>query len=87
MKEVAGDREADVFDGLVVATGVTGAGRYVAAERVRAIRPDRVETDLSPEEAASLPEYSAPKSVTWRATGGGFGDRVRAAFRDLFGRR
>ena len=86
--EIAGDERADIFDGLVVAPAGGGAARLVSAERVTRIFPDRVETNLSPEEAASLPEYKEPKTVTWRADEGrGFGSRVSAAFKDLFGRR
>jgi hypothetical protein len=86
--EIAGDEQADIFDGLVVAPAGGGAARLVSAERVTRIFPDRVETDLSAEEAASLPEYKEPKNVTWSADqGSGFGARVRAAFKDLFGRR
>jgi hypothetical protein len=86
--EIAGDEQADIFDGLVVSPAAGGAPRYVSAERVRRISPDRVETDLSAEEAANLPDYKEPVSVTWRADQpSGFGGRVRAAFKDLFGRR
>jgi hypothetical protein len=85
--EIAGDEEADIFDGLVVAPRAGGPPRYVGAERVGRVSPDRVETDLSAEEAVSLPEYKEPVSVTWRADEGrGFGARLRAAFKDLFGR-
>ena len=88
VSEIAGDEQADIFDGLVVAPAGGGAPRLVSAERVTRIFPDRVETDLGPEEAASLPEYIEPKSVTWSADqGSGFGSRVSAAFKDLFGRR
>ena len=48
----------------------------------------RVETDLTPEEAGSLPSYDEPKVTTWHADeGGGFGARLRRAGKDLFGRR
>jgi sporulation protein YlmC with PRC-barrel domain len=88
VKEVAGDENADIFDGLVVSPVGHGDPRFVPAERVTRISPDRVETDLGADQAASLPPYTEPVSVTWRASGSGrFGDRLRTAFNDLFGRR
>lgn len=39
VKEVAGDEEHDIFDGLVVSHSRFGAARYVASERVKAICP------------------------------------------------
>ncbi len=71
VEEVAGDRQADIFDGRVVSVAGPhsrrGDKRYVAAERVGRIWPDRVEVDLGADEAARLPAYTEPKSVTWRA--------------------
>ena len=61
---------------------------YIPSERVKGIWPDRVETDLTPEEAGNLPSYDEPKVTTWHADeGGGFGARLRRAGKDLFGRR
>lgn len=83
--EVAGDEEHDIFDGLVVKHSRFGNDGYIAAERVKGIWPDRIETDLSPEEGASLPAYRESRETTWHAhTGEG---RLTRAFRDLFGRR
>jgi hypothetical protein len=88
VKEVAGDKEADIFDGLVVTHSRHGSSHYIASERVKSIWPDRVETDLTPEEAGSLPSYEEPKVTTWHAgEGGGFGARLRRAGKDLFGGR
>jgi hypothetical protein len=85
--EVAGDEEADIFDGLVLTHAKHGTSHYIAAERVKGIWPDRVETDLTPAEAESLPDYTEPKVTTWHADeGGGFGARMRRAWHDLFGR-
>jgi hypothetical protein len=55
VEEVRGEREQDIFSGLVVATGFFSA-RYVPAERVRAITEGRVELDLSPDEIDALAE-------------------------------
>jgi hypothetical protein len=88
LKEVAGDEEADIFDGLVLEHAKHGTSHYIPSERVKGIWPDRVETDLSPEEAESLPDYEEPSVTTWHAdTGGGFGSRMKRAWHDLFGRR
>ena len=85
VKEVAGDEERDIFDGLVVKHSRFGTDGYVAAERVKGIWPDRIETDLTPEEAQSLPPYRESRETTWHAdTGEG---RVKRAFKDLFGRK
>ena len=85
VKEVAGDQEHDIFDGLVVSHSRFGADRYVASERVKAIWPDRIETDLSAQEAESLPAYREPRVTEWHADEGG--GRPRRAFSDLFGRK
>jgi hypothetical protein len=88
VKEVAGDEERDIFDGLVLIHARRGTSHYIASERVTGIWPDRVETDLTPGEAGSLPDYAEPKVTTWHAgEGGGFGARLRRAGRDLLGRR
>jgi hypothetical protein len=58
--EVAGDRTADIFSGLVVKVGALEAPRYLPAERVVAIWPRRVQVDLAPAQIASLPEYEEP---------------------------
>lgn len=63
--EVAGDPEADIFDGLVVSLSVLGANRYLPAERVTRIWPDRVQVDLSPEEIERLGEYEEPVAERW----------------------
>jgi len=87
VKEVVGDEEADIFDGLVVTHSRLRSGHYIPSERVKGIWPDRVETDLSPEEAGSLPSYEEPKVTTWHADeGGGIGARLRRAGKALFGR-
>ena len=88
VKEVAGDEEHDIFDGLVLSCHGQDGDRYVAAERVQGIWPARVETSLSPTEAASLPPYQASKQTVWRADeGGGFGTRLKRAWNALLGRR
>ena len=85
VKEVAGDEEHDIFDGLVVKHSRFGHDGYIPSERVKGIWPDRVETDLSPQEGEALPEYQKSRETTWHAdTGQG---RFRRAFKDLFGKK
>jgi len=85
VEEVAGDEERDIFDGLVVKHSRFGSKGYVPAERVKAIYAERVETDLTAQEADSLPPYAEPTTTTWHADPGE--GRFKRAFRDLFGRR
>ena len=63
--EVAGDAEADIFNGLVVSLGVLGANRYVPAERVTGIWPDRVDVAATAEEIERAPEYEEPVAERW----------------------
>jgi hypothetical protein len=86
--EVAGDENADIFNGIVLTHAQHGTSHYIAAERIKGIWPERVETDLTPAEAGSLPEYAEPAVTTWHADegGGGFGARMKRAWHDLFGR-
>jgi hypothetical protein len=87
--QIAGDENADIFDGLVVtASGLEGR-RYIPAERVKSIWVDRVETDLTTDEAAHLTAWAEPPTTTvWHADeGGGFGARLRRAWNALLGRR
>lgn len=85
VKEVAGDEEHDIFDGLVVKHSLFGGDGYIAAERVKGIWPDRIQTDLSPEEAQSLPPYRKPRETAWHADTGG--SRLKRALRKLVGGR
>ena len=58
--EVAGDPDADIFNGLVLSLGRLSGNRYLPAERVRGIWPDRVEVDASAAELERLPDYEEP---------------------------
>jgi hypothetical protein len=87
MREVAGDEEHDIFDGLVVTVSGSDTPRYIAAERVKGIWPTRIETDLGPDEAAHLAEHKATKMTRWHPDHDrSFGARVRRAFNELFRR-
>jgi uncharacterized protein YrrD len=65
--EVAGDAEADIFNGLVVSTGPLQTNRYLPAERVTAIWSDRVQVDATREQVEALPEYEQPVAERWVA--------------------
>jgi hypothetical protein len=80
VKEIAGDSDADIFSGLVVSLSRLSANRFLPSERVRAIWPDRVETDLTAEQAEALEDYEEPVAERWQAPKPGFLSR-------LFGRR
>jgi uncharacterized protein YrrD len=54
VEEVLGDEERDIFSGLAVATGMLGKPRFVPAERVTTIEPERVATDVHPNEVDLL---------------------------------
>jgi hypothetical protein len=74
VSRIVGDHEADVFTGLAVHVGALGHERFVAAERVSGIWPDRVELSVTREEIEALPEYEDAPTVRWRpgALGGIF---------------
>lgn len=83
--EVAGDPDADIFNGLVVSLGMLDADRYVPAERVRSIWPRRVDVAATAAELESAPEYEAPVAERW-ATPDDFMTRLRRFF-GFYGRR
>jgi hypothetical protein len=58
--EVAGDRDADIFSGLVVKAGTLDTKRFLPAERVAAIWAKRVQVDLTAEAVAALAPFEEP---------------------------
>jgi hypothetical protein len=56
VEETLGDENADIFNGLLVATSLIGAPRYVAAEQVGDLREGCVQLELSAAEVEQLPE-------------------------------
>jgi hypothetical protein len=62
VKEVLGDENADIFDGLRVSAGVMRKDGYVPAERVAAIYEGRIELDLDQSGLDALDE-TGPGSV------------------------
>ena len=57
VREVLGDEEADIFDGLAVSHGVLHRSRYVPAESVGEITEGRVALTLSSDEFERLGDY------------------------------
>jgi hypothetical protein len=83
--EVAGDAEADIFNGLVVSVGRLQTNRYLPAERVKSIWADRVQIDATPEEIEGLPAYEEPVAERW-ASPDDFLTRLRRLF-GFYGKR
>jgi uncharacterized protein YrrD len=78
--EVVGDPSVDIFTGLVVKAGVLDEKRYLPAERVTGIWPQRVEVDVSADELKALPPYEEPV-VERLEPDRGFFTRLRNLFR------
>jgi hypothetical protein len=66
VSRIVGDHDADVFTGLAIVTETFGGERFVPAERVRGIWPDRVELDLTEAEIERLSKYEDVPTVRWR---------------------
>lgn len=83
--EVAGDPNADIFNGLVISLGMLDADRYVPAERVTGIWPHRVDVAATAAELERAPEYETPVAERW-ASPDDFMTRLRRFF-GFYGRR
>jgi len=57
--EIAGDEEADIFDGFGVKTGTVGGVKYVPAEIVASIAVGEVRLTIPGDEVASLDDMQA----------------------------
>lgn len=58
--EVAGDENADIFDGLAVAVTALGRPRYVPAEKIAQITDGTVRLSIGHDEVEALDEYRFP---------------------------
>jgi len=83
--EVTGDSNADIFDGLAIATSALGKPRYVPSEQVAEIVEGTVRLKLSPEQVEALDEYLEPAtSAEIEADNkGGTGEAIRGEVRKL----
>jgi hypothetical protein len=77
--EVAGDRDADIFSGLVVKVGALDTKRFLPAEQIAAIWPRRVQVDLTTEAVRALAPFEEPV-VERLEEKGGFFRRLRRRF-------
>jgi hypothetical protein len=60
VKEVIGDTNADIFDGLSVSTGLLKKPKYVPSERVREIVEGRVTLSVANADFDRFDEYDEP---------------------------
>jgi len=83
--EVTGDSNADIFDGLAIATSALGKPRYVPSEQVAEIVEGTVRLKLSPAQVEALDEYLEPAtSAEIEADNkGGTGEAIRGEVRKL----
>lgn len=58
--EVVGDETNDIFNGLVVVTGLLGSPKYVPSEQVGEIRDGEVRLALSTADAERLEDWEPP---------------------------
>jgi uncharacterized protein YrrD len=72
VNEIAGDEDADIFDGFGVKTGAFSTVKYVPAEIVESIAVGEVRLTISGAEVAPLEDMRAeveeqllPESSTW----------------------
>lgn len=60
VEEILGDSVADIFDGLTVATGMTGKPKYVPSELVASIDTDAVRLTIGKADVERLEQYTPP---------------------------
>jgi hypothetical protein len=86
--EVAGDDNADLFDGLAIATSAFGKPRYVPSEQVGEITDGFVHLTLTREQVEQLGEYLEPATseIIEPDSKGGMGEAVGAELREIEGK-
>jgi hypothetical protein len=86
--EVAGDDNADIFDGLAVATSALAKPRYIPAESVTTITEGRVDLSLTSADFAGTSEFLEPATSAEIEPDDhhGFGESVGAEARKLEGK-
>jgi hypothetical protein len=86
--EVAGDDNADIFDGLAIATSAFGKPRYVPSEQVARITEGVVHLTLTGAQVERLGEYLEPATTAEIEPDGkrGMGGAVGAEVRELEGK-
>jgi hypothetical protein len=88
VEEVAGDSNADIFDGLAIATSAFGKPRYVPSEQVGEITEGTVRLSLTREQVEQLGEYLEPATSARidPDSKGGLGATLAADARELEGK-
>jgi hypothetical protein len=83
--EVVGDSNADIFDGLAIATSRFGKPRYVPSEQVDEITTGTVRLSLSAAQVEQLGEYLEPATSAQIEPNskGGIGESLSADAREL----
>jgi hypothetical protein len=86
--EVAGDDNADIFDGLAVAASALARPKYVPAESVTTITEGRVDLSLSSAEFAGTSEFLEPATSAEIEPDDhrGLGETIGADVRELEGK-
>ena len=86
--EVAGDDNADIFDGLAIATSAFGKPRYVPSEQVGEINEGVVHLKLAHAEVERLGEYLEPATTAQIEpdSKGGTSGSVGAELREIEGK-
>ena len=86
--EVAGDDNADIFNGLAIARSTFAKPTYVPAESVGPISEGRIELTLTAEQVDGLGEYLEPASSEIIESGDhrGLGEQLGADVRELKGK-
>ena len=79
IEAVTGDSDADIFDGLAVATGMLARPKYIPAEQVGAITDGTVQLRLERSAFDALGEYVEPaESIEVEGDKASLGERVEA---------
>ena len=86
--EVVGDSNADIFDGLAIATTRFGKPRYVPSEQVAEITEGTVALSLTPAQVEQLREYLEPATSAQIEPNSkdGIGESLSADARELEGK-
>lgn len=60
VEEIVGDPNADIFNGLLISTGLFHGARYIPAEQIDGITEGRVRLRLDRDELKRLPDDAPP---------------------------
>ena len=84
VEQVVGDSDEDVFNGLSISLSFFDEPRYVPSEKVGRIFEDRVELELTTDEAKQLDEFlEPPASLDLDAEKASWSDRVLEGVTDI----